>query len=107
MRSLEKYQIKGLKSAYMELDKDILCEIFATIIYRLSNNGISVQIPIFPQSKIDYLIESGFAEWIDAISKEPIAGKIRIDYSKHDEDILLEFMRKVMRFKESECDTEC
>lgn len=92
----------------MELDKDILCEIFATLIYRLSNNGVSVEIPILSQDKIDFLIENGIAEWIeiDKISKEPISEKIRIDYSKHDDEILCEFMHKVMRFKESECDAE-
>lgn len=101
MRTLAKSQIKKLKSTYMELDKDILCEVFATIIYELSNEGVSVQIPILTQSKIDYLIENGFVEWVDAISKESMADRIRIDFSKHDDGILHEFMRKVMRFKES------
>lgn len=102
MRTLAKSQIEKLKSVYMELDKEILCEIFSTIIYRLSQNGISVQIPILPQSKIDYLIENGLFELADATLKEPITEKIRIDCSKHDDDILLEFIHKVMRIKESE-----
>ena len=105
MRTLAKAQINKLKSAYLELNKDILCEIFAAIIYRLSNNGVSVEIPILSQSKIDYLAESGLAKWVDGTSKKPIAGNIKIDFSKHDDEILHEFMRKVMSFKESECDS--
>lgn len=102
MRTLEKTKITRLKSVYIELDKDILCEILATIICRLSKSGIFVDTRILPQSKIEYLIENGFAEWIDKITKEPISEKIRIDFSKHDDDILLKFIHNIMRMKESE-----
>lgn len=102
MRTLTKQKIKSLKSVYMELDKDDLCEILATIIYYLSGNGIYVRIPIITQSKIEDLIERDFIESADQISKKPIADKIRISYEKHDDEILLEFMHKVMSLKESE-----
>lgn len=102
MRTLEKQRIKSLKRVYMELDKDDLCEILAKIICYLSRNGIYVKIPILMQSKIEDLIESGLIKSSDEISKEPIADKIRIDYTKHDDEILLEFMHKVMSLKESE-----
>lgn len=102
MRTLTKQRIKRLKSVYMELDKDDLCEILATVICCLSGNGIFVKIPILTKSKIEDLIERGFIESADEIPKEPIADKIRISYSKHDDEVLLEFMHKVMKFKESE-----
>lgn len=106
MRTLAKARIKDLKSAYIELDKDILCELLATIIYILSQNGISVDIKMLSQNQIKHLIDNGLHVEADEILKKPIIDKIHVDCSKHDDDILLEFIHKVMSVKESEVNNE-
>lgn len=102
MRTLAKAMINDMKNAYNDLDKDILCELLATIIYILSKNGISIDMRMLSQNQIKYLIDNGLNVEADEILKKPIIDKIHVDYSKHDDDILLEFMHKIMKMNEGE-----
>lgn len=97
MRTLEKSSINSMKSDYSKLEKDTLSEVLATIIYFLSRNGISVDITELNPKWKECVDNEFLREAVEELNKKPVHEKIRINYSKHDDDVLLEFIHKVKK----------